>query len=185
MKKVFVLICLVLTAFHISAQNRRTFIILQDNSGSYYNSSQSDIQHIQNSLKKLFNNEQILDEYSLIISELKQGIPFYFYNSDSSYRKFEDYFFSKAIEQNNQETINSYFNRIFSNRPSLKSAYNEYGISTYSFTSFAYPLCLDILPTDYSKEYIVILISDFKAGSTFGNKQDEKIFRDAFRNKSH
>ena len=181
MKKVFVLICLVLTAFHISAQNRRTFIILQDNSGSYYNSSQSDIQHIQNSLKKLFNNEQILDEYSLISSELKQGIPFYdndldkvhflwfvadqagnvnyFYNSDSSYRKFEDYFFSKAIEQNNQETINSYFNRIFSNRPSLKSAYNEYGISTYSFTSFAYPLCLDILPTDYSKEYIVILIS--------------------------
>ncbi len=206
MKKVFVLICLVLTAFHISAQNRRTFIILQDNSGSYYNSSQSDIQHIQNSLKKLFNNEQILDEYSLISSELKQGIPFYdndldkvhflwfvadqagnvnyFYNSDSSYRKFEDYFFSKAIEQNNQETINSYFNRIFSNRPSLKSAYNEYGISTYSFTSFAYPLCLDILPTDYSKEYIVILISDFKAGSTFGNKQDEKIFRDAFRNKA-
>lgn len=206
MKKVFVLICLVLTAFHISAQNRRTFIILQDNSGSYYNSSQSDIQHIQNSLKKLFNNEQILDEYSLISSELKQGIPFYdndldkvhflwfvadqagnvnyFHNSDSSYRKFEDYFFSKAIEQNNQETINSYFNRIFSNRPSLKSAYNEYGISTYSFTSFAYPLCLDILPTDYSKEYIVILISDFKAGSTFGNKQDEKIFRDAFRNKA-
>lgn len=206
MKKVFVLICLVLTAFHMSAQNRRTFIILQDNSGSYYNSSQSDIQHIQNSLKKLFNNEQILDEYSLISCELKQGIPFYdsdldkvhflwfvadqadnvnyFYNSDSSYRKFEDYFFSKAIEQNNQETINSYLNRIFSNRPSLKSAYNEYGISTYSFTSFAYPLCLDILPTDYSKEYIVILISDFKAGSTFGNKQDEKIFRDAFRNKA-
>lgn len=206
MKKVFVLICLVLTAFHISAQNRRTFIILQDNSGSYYNSSQSDIQHIQNSLKKLFNNEQIMDEYSLISSELKQGIPFYdsdldkvhflwfvadqadnvnyFYNSDGSYRKFEDYFFSKAIEQNNQETINSYFNRIFSNRPSLKSVYNGYGISTYSFTSFAFPLCLDILPTDYSKEYIVILISDFKAGSTFGNKQDEKIFRDAFRNKA-
>lgn len=83
MKKVFVLICLVLTAFHISAQNRRTFIILQDNSGSYYNSSQSDIQHIQNSLKKLFNNEQILDEYSLISSELKQGIPFYELNSSS------------------------------------------------------------------------------------------------------
>lgn len=206
MKKVFVLICLVLTAFHISAQNRRTFIILQDNSGSYYNSSNSDIQHIQNSLKKLFNNEQILDEYSLISRELKQGIPFYdrdldnvhffwfvadqadnvnyFYNSDGSYGKFEDYFFSKAIEQNNQETINSYFSRVFSNRPSLKSAYNGYGISTYSFTSFAYPLCLDILPSDYSKEYIVILISDFKAGSTFGNKQDEKIFRDAFRSKA-
>ena len=73
---------------------------------------------------------------------------------------------------------------MFSDRPVLKSAYNGYGISTYSFTSFAYPLCLDVLPTEYSKEYIVVLISDFKAGSTFGNKQDEKIFRDAFRNKA-
>ena len=29
-----------------------------------------------------------------------------------------------------------------------------------------------------------MIVSDFKAGSTFGNKQDEKIFKDAFHEKA-
>ena len=190
----------------ISAQNRRTFIVLQDNSGSYYNSANSDIIHIQNKLVDLFSNENILNKYSLISQELEQGELFfdpaldkihfywfvadqadnvgYYFGTDNSYKKFEEYFLTPAINFTQEENVTSYFRRVFSDRPALKSAYNGYGISTYSFTSFAYPLCLDVLPTEYSKEYIVILISDFKAGSTFGNKQDEKIFRDAFRNKA-
>lgn len=57
----------------ISAQNRRTFIVLQDNSGSYYNSSNSDINHIRNKLVDLFSNKNILNKYSLISKELEQG----------------------------------------------------------------------------------------------------------------
>lgn len=154
----------------------------------------------------MFNNKNILDKYCLISKELEQGISFYdkttddihfywfvadqadnveyFNNRDGSYNQFEDYFLSPAKNYDRQEPVTSYLANTFSNRPPLKSAYNGYGISTYSFTSFAYPLCLDVLPSQYSKEYIVILISDFKAGSTFGNKQDEKIFKDAFRNKA-
>ena len=206
MKKISLLIGLVLIVLQVFAQNRRTFIVLQDNSGSYYSSANSDINHIQNKLKDLFSNKNILDEYSLVSRELEQGelffdpsldkIHFYWFvadqsdnvnyysRTDGSYGKFEEYFLTKALEYSQQENVKSYFSKIFSDRPSLKSAYNGYGLSTYSFTSFAYPLCLDVLPTEYSKEYIVVLISDFKAGSTFGNKQDEKIFRDAFRNKA-
>lgn len=190
----------------IFAENRRTFIVLQDNSGSYYNSSPSDRIHIQNKLIDLFSNEDILDEYSLISQELNQGESFfdpaldkihfywfvadqadnvnYYFHTNGSYNEFEKYFLIPEKTYAKEEGIGPYFNRIFSNRPSLKSGYNGLGISTYSFTSFAYPLCLDVLPTEYSKEYIVVLISDFKAGSTFGNKQDEKIFKDAFRNKA-
>ena len=190
----------------ISAQNRRTFIVLQDNSGSYYNSANSDINHIQNKLADLFSNKNILNKYSLISQELEQGELFfdpaldkihfywfvadqadnvdYYFGTDDTYKKFEEYFLTSAKKYSQEENVESYFRSVFSDRPVLKSAYNGYGISTYSFTSFAYPLCIDVLPTEYSKEYIVVLISDFKAGSTFGNKQDEKIFRDAFRNKA-
>lgn len=205
MKKIYLLSYLMLMTLSVFAQYRRTFIILQDNSGSYYNSSVSDIQHLQNKLIDLFGNEYVFDEYSLINRELEQGVPFYdkssdkihfywfvadqkdnviFFNSDGSYDIFESYFLTKTIDYNNQESLKHFFDKIYSNRPTLKSANNGYGISTYSFTSFAYPLCMDILPSEYSKEYIVVLISDFKAGSTFGNKQDEKIFKDAFRNKA-
>lgn len=206
MKKICLIISIVLISMQISAQNRRTFIVLQDNSGSYYNSANSDINHIQNKLVDLFSNKNILNKYSLISQELEQGELFfdptldkihfywfvadqadnvdYYFGTDNSYKKFEEYFLTPAINYTQEENVTSYFRRVFSDRPALKSAYNGYGISTYSFTSFAYPLCLDVLPTEYSKEYIVILISDFKAGSTFGNKQDEKIFRDAFRNKA-
>ena len=100
------------------------------------------------------------------------------------YKSFENYILSPAGSYDNNESITSHLTNVFSNRPPLKSAANGHGISTYSFTSLAYPLCLDILPSQYSKEYIVILISDFKAGSTFGNKQDERIFKDAFRHKA-
>lgn len=206
MKKICLIISLVLISMQISAQNRRTFIVLQDNSGSYYNSANSDINHIQNKLVDLFSNKNILNEYSLISKELEQGELFfdptldkihfywfvadqadnvgYYFGADNSYKKFEEYFLTPAKKYSQEENVESYFRSVFSDRPVLKSAYNGYGISTYSFTSFAYPLCLDVLPTEYSKEYIVVLISDFKAGSTFGNKQDEKIFRDAFRNKA-
>ncbi len=204
--KIYMLFCFIMIMICSSAQNRRTFIILQDNSGSYYNSDQSDIYHIQNKLVDLFINKNILNEYSLISRELKQGIPFFngksdkvhfywfvadqadnvsYYNSNGTFEEFEQYFLIPAMDYTKQESIGSYLNKVFYNRPSLKSADNEYEISTYSFTSFAYPLCLDILPSEYSKEYIVIIISDFKAGSTFGNKQDEKIFKDAFRSKAH
>ncbi len=197
---------MVLISMQISAQNRRTFIILQDNSGSYYNSANSDISHIQGKLVDLFSNKNILDKYSLISRELEQGELFfdssldkihfywfvadqadnvsYYFGTDDTYKKFEEYFLTPAINFTQEKNVKSYFRRVFSDRPALKSAYNGYGISTYSFTSFAYPLCLDVLPSECSKEYIVVLISDFKAGSTFGNKQDEKIFRDAFRSKA-
>lgn len=206
MKKICLIISIVLISMQVSAQNRRTFIVLQDNSGSYYNSANSDINHIQNKLADLFSNKNILNKYSLISQELEQGELFfdptldkihfywfvadqadnvdYYFDTDDTYKKFEEYFLTPAKKYSQEENVESYFRSVFSDRPVLKSAYNGYGISTYSLTSFAYPLCIDVLPTEYSKEYIVVLISDFKAGSTFGNKQDEKIFRDAFRNKA-
>ncbi len=209
MRKCFLLLLSILSTTILSAQNRRQIIILQDNSGSYYNSSAADIQHIQSKLIDLFNNQTILDKYSLISREQEQGIPFFDKNSDDinflwfvanqadnvnffmtgdgSYRTFESYFLTPADDYDSKQGIASYLTNTFRERPPLKPGCYDYGygISTYSFTSFAYPLCLDILSSQYSKEYIVILISDFKAGSTFGNKQDERIYRDAFRGKAN
>lgn len=77
MKKICLIISIVLISMQISAQNRRTFIVLQDNSGSYYNSANSDINHIQNKLVDLFSNKNILNKYSLTSQELEQGELFF------------------------------------------------------------------------------------------------------------
>lgn len=192
-----------LTVFLLPAQNRRTFIVLQDNSGSYFNFPAADRRHIQNQLKALFSNEQVFHQYSLAAREASQGIPFFdsehdaihfywfvadqkdnvnFYQAGSgAYEGFERYFLNPAGTYSPGEDVKDYFNEVYASKPRLGSMANSLGISTYSFTSYAYPLCLDVLPSDYSEEYVVIIISDFKAGSTFGNKQDDRIFRQAFR----
>lgn len=207
MRKLCVLIVLLFAVLPVSAQNRRTFVVLQDNSGSYNQFPIEYKRSIQNKLIGLFGNNEILDDYSLISRETSKGIPFFdtrsdalhffwfvadqannvdfFYRSNGAYDVFESYFLTPAQNYTPQANVEDFFIDVYGQQPSLSSAPNGHGISTYSFTSYAYPLCLDVLPMAYSKEYIVILISDFKAGSTFGNKQDEKIFKDAFRHKAN
>lgn len=203
MKKLFLSIGLLLFAFLSPAQNRRTFIVLQDNSGSYFNFPREDRRHIQEQLKSLFSNESVFHEYSLANREASQDIPFfdsekdaihfywfvadqrnnvYFYQARSgAYGEFENYFLKPAKTYTPGADVKKYFDDIYAHRPILYSQPNNFHLSTYSFTSYAYPLCLDVLPSDYSEEYVVIIVSDFKAGSTFGNKQDDKIFRQAFK----
>lgn len=60
------------------AGNRRHFVLLQDDSGSYYQTSyKSDIGELQRSLCSLFSNAPVSDEYSLLSKEIEQGIPFF------------------------------------------------------------------------------------------------------------
>lgn len=192
------------------AGNRRHFVLLQDDSGSYYQTSyKSDIGELQRSLCSLFSNAPVSDEYSLLSKEIEQGIPFFdpqkddisflwfvadqkgnveFRNkANGDYRDFENYFFKlpecPTFSQSNL-SVNNFLRINFSNRPAIQSQANNLGLYTYSFTAFSYPLCLDVIQTNYSEEYIFIIISDFKAGSTFGNKKDEKIFKDAFHQKA-
>lgn len=47
----------------------------------------------------------------------------------------------------------------------------------YSLSSYAYPAVMTQLKGHYYDELIVIIISDYLAGSTFGNKQDAEILR--------
>ena len=213
MKKYY---CLLLIVFFVclscfsKADNRRHFIILQDNSGSYYSFSRQDIEALQNEVVALFDNQYNGDGFDLLSKECSQGIQFFdsnndeisflwfvadqagnvnFYNNtDGEYQYFEEYFFTygknpsfKGLAKGSKE----FLEENFSNRPALNSTSNYGGfLSVYSFTSLAYPLCLDILNTDYCQEYVILIVSDFKSGSTFGNKRDESIFRDAFRLKA-
>lgn len=211
MRKRYLILFLILSVISCFAQNRRTFIVLQDNSGSYYNSNEEDISHIQRKLIDLFENKTILNKYSIATNESKHGISFfdrnednilfywfvadqgnncnYYFRSDGDYELFENYFLKAGLNYrkynlSGEASIEEYFNHVFEDRPTLTSCDNSIGIKTYSFTSFAYPLCFDVIPPSYSKEYVVIVVSDFKAGSTFGNRQDEKIFKDAFKSKA-
>ena len=79
----------------------------------------------------------------------------------------------------NSKNIIRFISENFRQRPNIESCPNDRGISTYSFSAYAYPLCMDVIQDDYAEEYIVLIISDFNAGSTFGNRNDEKIIKDA------
>lgn len=213
MKRSFLAIVGLFCLFHsaiVHAENRRHFIILQDNSGSYFQASKADITNVQESIIQLFNNSEKGDGYNLLSREAQQNITFFdplldevsflwfvadqegnvgFYNNpDANYKTFEDYFFTTGIIpsfKGASTSIDSFLKENFKNKPRLRFSPNySGGLSVYSFTSLAYPLCLDVIETDYSQEYIIIIVSDFKAGSTFGNKRDEKIFHDAFRQKA-
>lgn len=210
MKKiVYVIILFFVFSFphFLSAENRRHFIILQDNSGSYWEKKNlSKIKAIQDSIIALFNNENDGNEYDLLSKEQSQNILFFDpkndeisflwfvadlegnvqfkYNTNGEYQKFEEYFFTPGIKpqfSNSEYNQEAFLNENFSNRPKLNSIPHYHGkLDVYSFTSMAYPLCLDIVKTDYSQEYIILIISDFKTGSTFGNKKDESLFGSAF-----
>ena len=198
---------------HAEAKERRHIVILQDNSGSFFRSTYSkEILELQKKISNIFDGGSINENYCLLNNEIDQGIHFFnpitdnisFFwfvanqlnniefrdNTDGDYRFFENYFFKPAVNpifQQSGLTVEKYLDNNFSNRPfSTATDKGHYykGLGSYSLTSFAFPLCLDILNTSYAEEYIFIIISDFKAGSTFGNKQDEKIFKEAFRKNS-
>lgn len=211
MKRFFSLVLmLVCYSAFLSAGNRRHVIVLQDNSGSYYREKNNNsISKLQEDIISLFNNKLVNNDYNLLKAEREEGelffnpndddvsflwfvadqkgnVDFYF-ETDGDYRKFESYFFKKGYEwrfKKSNENITSFLRKNFSERPVNESQTNYVGLSTYSFSAYVYPLCLDVLDSDYTEEYVILIVSDFYAGSTFGNKQDEKIFRDAFKNKS-
>lgn len=192
----------------IFAWNRRHIIILQDNSGSFYSVyNEQLIKNLQKHICDLFQNQKIGDTYCILNSEIDKGEVFYnpqtdivsfywfaadqydnitFYNSNNKTpTHFEKLFFKKGVTQfDGSKEINKYLQENFKYRPELKSHSNSLGISTYSFSAYAYPLCMDILKNSYAEEYIVLIISDFNAGSTFGNRNDEKIIREAFKGKA-
>ena len=192
---------------NLRAENRRHFIILQDNSGSYWEKkNQAKIKAIQDSVIALFNNENVGNGLDLLSKEQSQHILFFDpqndeisflwfvadlagndqfqKNTNGEYQKFEEYFFTPGIKpqfSNSEYNQEAFLTENFSNRPKLNSIPHYYGkLDVYSFTSMAYPLCLDVVKTDYSQEYIILIISDFKTGSTFGNKKDEFLFEHAF-----
>jgi len=193
-----------------SAHTRRHIIILQDNSGSYFNQHNSQaIERLQNSIVDLFLGEQISSGYCLYNSEIKNNIPFFdpdfdkisffwfvagqrdnctFYNSNGGYSEFEKGFLTPGYHvdyDSNKETVDAFIRENFKHKPIVPGASSPYPswMKTYSFTAFSYPLCLDVLHSDYASEYLIIIVSDFKAGSTFGNVVDKKIFTDAFQGK--
>lgn len=206
----FLLALLMFFPSELLGDNRRHFIILQDNSGSFYQASAHSIKTVQNAVISLFDNavSGSNSNYSLIKKEEEQGIKFFdpnqdeisflwfvadqkgnvnFYrHTDGGFRDFEEYFFTLGntpMFRGSTMGVDEFFKDNFSHKPKLNSYANSF-FQVYSFTSLAYPLCLDVIQTDYCKEYIVIIISDFKTGSTFGNRQDEALFRHVFRDKS-
>lgn len=192
---------------------RRHIIVLQDNSGSYYNSQNTKaIDQIQNSIIDLFSGKYLSSSHSLYKTEFENQIPFFdqnidklsfywfladqagncdFYNNSyGKYVDFENYFFQPGIHpdyDSTQLSIKGFFQENFRSRPKFHGVDNPKPswMKTYSFTAFSYPLCLDVIGSDYATEYLIVIISDFKAGSTFGNKVDQKIFNDAFRRKNN
>lgn len=209
MRKATTIILLLLFSIHIFAKNRRHIIVLQDNSGSFYTGyNESLIHDIQNHVCDLFQNKKVGNDYSILNNEIDQGGQFYnpltdkvsfywfvadqlsnvkFYKSDkSSSKEFEKFFFKKgSVTFSDSLSVTLFLQENFRQRPELRSCANSLGISTYSFSAYAYPLCMDVIQDDYAEEYIVLIISDFNAGSTFGNRNDEKIIRDAFKHKAN
>lgn len=191
------------------AGNRRHIIILQDNSGSYYsNRNESQIKKVQNQIIELFKNNKIGNDYSLLNEEHSLGVKFFNQETDKvsfiwfvsgqkdnydfytttkgEYEEFEKRFFKYGdIDYTTAGNVVWFLEANFSKRPRIEAYNNGLGLSTYSFSAFAYPLCMDLCSNEYTDEYVVIIISDFNAGSTFGNRNDEKIFRDAFKKKSN
>jgi len=191
---------------------RRHFIILQDNSGSFYHSvNETPIRKVQEGLIQLFENKMFNNDYNNLLEEKKNGVKFFDTERDEvsffwfvagqydniefrdrqngSYNFFLDYFIKEGNLASFRSTglsISDFLYKNFTSRQPAKTSNQTYlnGLGTYSFTAYAYPCVLDVLKTDYSSEYIVIIISDFKAGSTFGNRQDEDIMRQAFREKA-
>lgn len=207
---IFSLICITDSLY---ADTRRHIVILYDNSGSYHRPQYiQEISEINSKLISLFDGNRINEDLSLLNREIDENIlffnpdvddvSFYWFVADQnnnikyreegeSYKDFEKYFikhnenyrFSNSINGGIEEFIS--YN--LSKRPQLEVGDYSYQwpfIETYSFTAFAYPLCLDCLLSDYSSEYVFIVVSDFMAGSTFGNRQDESLLKGAFGNKS-
>lgn len=193
--------------------NRRHIVILQDNSGSFYsNRNQEKIDDVQSGILKLFKGELLNNDYNNLREEKNNKIPFFdsdadevsFYwfvasqysnlyfrdKTDGGYSCFEEYFLQHGAVLNFKESgvdIEAFIKRNFADRPLINASNNMFvkGLGTYSFTAYAYPLVLDKLISDYAEEYVFIVVSDFKAGSTFGNRMDEQIFRDAFHSKAN
>lgn len=213
-----ILIAFLSIPFITKGENRRHFIVLHDNSGSFYNPKfKNSVNIVHDNLIHLFNNKLVNKDYNNLSIEKENQIPFFdpqtddisYYwfvagqkdnlafisNPDSDYNTFLNYFiqpgtndsFQQARTSDNTLTIDRYLKQNLTRRPQTVTARPLYvnGVSSYSFTSFAYPCVFDVIQADYAKEYIIIVVSDFLAGSTFGNKQDEKLLRDLFKNKSH
>lgn len=209
MKRLFLILFIIVASVNVGAWNRRHIIILQDNSGSFYNQrNETLISDIQKHVCDLFKNKRISDNYSLLNIEADQGGTFFnpeiddvsfwwfvadqkgnvsFYtDTNGEPSKFEEYFLTQGSTPFQRGLdIERFLRENFLSRPLLRDAANEKGLSTYSFSAYAFPLCMDVIQTDYTEEYIVLVISDFNAGSTFGNRNDEKIFKEAFRNKAN
>lgn len=210
MRQVTIFFLLFLSFVQIKALDnwyRRHIIVLQDNSGSFYTKDNEIlISDIQKQICSLFQN-QTIGNNSLLQNENEQGgaffdpskdlVSFYWFVADqfnnvlfyetpqATIKDFEKYFLSKgSVNYCDTIPITEFLLNNFRKRPERKSYINNIGIWTYSFSAYAYPLCMDIVKDQYSEEYVVILISDFNAGSTFGNRKDEKIIKDAFKNKA-
>lgn len=208
MKRFVFAVILLISVTNLFATSRRHIIVLQDNSGSYFNvHNESQIKEVQNQLIGLFANQKLGNDYNLLNEELSKGLNFYdsgtdkvsfvwfvsgqkdnydFYTAtNGEYGEFEKRFFKNGrYELDEANDISSFLKLNFSNRPVVEGLNNHIGLSTYSFSAYAYPLCMDLCSDDYTDEYVVIIVSDFNAGSTFGNRNDEKIFKDAFKKKS-
>jgi molecular chaperone DnaK (HSP70) len=140
-----------------------------------------------------------MDEVSFFWFVAKRQDNLYFLSSSKSddqnlLQKFARKYFSVGINSTystSNENISKYVDSNVKIRPDYKfsyldESYNRLHNATkswmgdYSFTAYTYPIIWDVLQTNYSKEYIIIIVSDFLSGSDFGNKQDETKFRSVY-----
>ena len=184
---------------------RRWFAILHDLSAPFEFRDRSTNQKLYETLGSLFDNQLPVKDNAntiLLSNERENGIRFfdpekdnislfYFglkesdkyaidkneaYSKNELYESFVKKFFHLDIEgwqTWKQENVNSRFKDFFSGFKSLRPHWGN----GYSLSEFTFPEVLKVMPELYADEIIVIILSDYLAGSTFGNKQDEEILR--------
>ena len=78
MKRIVFVVLLLNFVANVFATSRRHIVILQDNSGSYFNvHNESQIKEVQNQLIRLFTNQKLGNDYNLLNEELSKGLNFY------------------------------------------------------------------------------------------------------------
>ncbi|MFA0960224.1 hypothetical protein AB9P05_00300 [Roseivirga sp. BDSF3-8] len=184
---------------------RRWYVVLHDFSSPFEYRSPSANTRLYRTLYRLFENEVTVNRSAntlLLEDEQLREIPFFDSEKDNislfyfgirmqdlrkvrqpysatdmeQYEAFAGQFLHQVtpdwvtFHQNNPEgTFEDMFQRFKNKRPAWRDG--------YSLSSYAYPAVITALEDHYFDELIIIVLSDYLAGSTFGNKQDGEIVR--------
>ncbi|MGB5926749.1 MAG: hypothetical protein WBH03_01175, partial [Cyclobacteriaceae bacterium] len=184
---------------------RRWYVVLHDFSAPFEYRSAEANRKLYRTLNRLFENEVTISQGAntlLLEDEQVRDVPFFDPARDNislfyfgmrmqdlrqirkpsgapaveHYRAFADQFLHQVTpdwisyrEDHPDATYEDLFNEFRAARP----AWND----GYSLSSYAYPAVITQLQDHYYDELVIITLSDYLAGSTFGNKQDAEILR--------